>query len=93
MRQLSRRQAKQHARRPATFPTATRDATQGCSTPLPEVGVVNAATRCEVCGQPADRQDLLPCSMCGRWFHFPRQGRPARDCGVVIPNPYSEQGC
>lgn len=47
--------------------------------------------RCQVCGGAAAAQELLDCALCGRWFHIPRAD--ADGCGVVTPNPASENGC
>jgi len=46
---------------------------------------------CQVCGRAAQPQELLDCAFCGRWFHVPRDDREG--CGVVAPNPASENGC
>ena len=50
---------------------------------------------CDVCGDEAAPRAWLRCMLCGRRFHFAPEGDLARDhdCGVVAPNPQSQNGC
>lgn len=47
--------------------------------------------RCDVCGGEADPLDLLDCAFCGRPFHI--TGEYGDGCGIIAPNPTSENGC
>lgn len=54
------------------------------------------AATCDVCGEEAAPRGWLRCMLCGRRFHFAAEGdvlASAEDCGVVAPNPQSENGC
>lgn len=49
---------------------------------------------CDVCGVPAEAREWLRCMLCGRRYHFATEAALATpDCGVVVPNPQSENGC
>jgi hypothetical protein len=49
---------------------------------------------CDVCGADAYPRGWLRCMLCGNRFHFATAGEGAEhDCGVVAPNPQSENGC
>jgi hypothetical protein len=53
-----------------------------------------SAARCDVCGDEARARSWLPCMNCGRRFHFASMDDPlGRDCGMIVPNPLSEDGC
>lgn len=90
MRPLLEGSAERAGAVPAAAPPPGPDAC-GPAT-VSEVGAMSLRRRCDVCGESADPRDLLPCSLCGHVFHVPRTGG-APTCGVVAPNPYSEQGC
>ena len=49
---------------------------------------------CDVCGEEAPARAWLSCMLCGRSFHFaPASEALHGDCGIVAPNPASENGC
>ena len=50
---------------------------------------------CGVCGHDARPREYLRCMLCGRDFHFASAAAPLaeRDCGTIMPNPASENGC
>jgi hypothetical protein len=57
---------------------------------------VNAGpATCGACGRDARPREYLRCMLCGRDFHFASAAAPLadRDCGTVMPNPASENGC
>lgn len=55
---------------------------------------MNGPVTCDICGEWAGPREWLPCTLCARRFHFgTEEGVGARDCGVVVPNPQSENGC
>lgn len=52
------------------------------------------AATCDICGEVAGPRDWLRCMLCGRRYHFATaDALTPRDCGVVLPNPQSENGC
>lgn len=49
---------------------------------------------CDICGELAPPREWLPCTLCARRFHFgTEEALETRECGVVVPNPQSENGC
>ncbi len=49
---------------------------------------------CDVCDDPASPREWLRCMLCGRCYRFGTAwARTPRDCGAVLPNPQSENGC
>lgn len=49
---------------------------------------------CDVCGDEAAPREWLRCMLCGRRYHFAAgDALTPRDCGIVVPNPQSENGC